>query len=104
MSFLRDLKVRLLCSKSAHDATAEILSLLKESGLNKIPFLVEFIGDDRIAITMIRDADDPRMYDPPPEEESDALAIASIFGNALVQRWLMFAPGTTFDFGFQHGY
>lgn len=91
---------RLENSRRTSRASGEILALLKDSGLSKIPFSIEFLDDDGMAITMIRNADETS-----PEEESDALAIASIFANATAQRGLAFAPGSIFDWSSpRHGH
>ena len=102
MLFLSDLRIRLARSKRAYAATDEILSLLKEAGLNKIPFAVEFLDDDEIAITLIRDTDEPRRKEFSSDDELNVMAIASIFGNVAARRGLSFRPGAKIDFGWQH--
>jgi len=90
---------RLRTSWRTSHASKEIVSLLKDSGLSKIPFFIEFVDDNKMEITMLHDVDDPHSYETSPEEESDALAIASDFANATAQRGLAFAPGSTFEWG-----
>ncbi len=102
MSILKSLKVWAERSKKTLSATDEILSLLKDAGLHTIPFVIEFLDDDEIAITLIREKDDPHRRGISPDDEVNVKVIASIFANTAAKRGLSFKPGVTLDFGFQH--
>lgn len=104
MSFLSDLRVWLEHSKNSHEAVNEIFSLLKGAGLQKTPFLIEFLDDGTVSVTLIRDEDHPHRHRTSPEDEADVKAIVSIFANAAAARGLAIKPGTKLDFGHQRGH
>lgn len=78
-------------------STREIVALLKDSGLLEIPFSIEFLDDDKMAITTIRDEDDPHRHEMLPDDEANIKAIASIFANVSARHGLTFTPGYVLD-------
>jgi hypothetical protein len=95
---------RLVTSKHSFSASREITSLLKDAGLFDTPFSIEFLEDGNMAITLVRDADDPHRYEMSPDDELNVLSIASIFGNSTAQRGLTFRTGSTFDWSSSRGH